>query len=242
MDNPDFEYVACLHSPQYRGQDPHKFIESVLGAKSIAAFKGNADVYNFLNSGELSYQTMMESLRGKEKLLYNRYEIRLGSNLGGFFACAMSRELILKSMVEKLRDFYDFIIIECMPSLGMMTINALACADSVLIPVQAAYLPVKGLQQLIKTIGRVKKQLNPKLKIEGILLTMVDNRTNYARDISLMVYDTYSASIKVFGTEIPMSVRASEVSVEGGSIYSYDPKGKAAFAYMALTKEVLKEA
>ena len=154
---------------------------------------------------------------------------------------AMSRELILRSMVDRLREFYDYIIIDCMPSLGMMTINALACADSVLIPVQAAYLPVKGLQQLIKTIGRVKKQLNPKLKIEGILLTMVDNRTNYARDISLMVYDTYSASIKVFGTEIPMSVRASEVSVEGGSIYSYDPKGKAAFAYMALTKEVLKE-
>ena len=154
---------------------------------------------------------------------------------------AMSRELILRSMVDRLREFYDYIIIDCMPSLGMMTINALACADSVLIPVQAAYLPVKGLQQLIKTIGRVKKQLNPKLKIEGILLTMVDNRTNYARDISLMVYDTYSASIKVFGTEIPMSVRASEVSVEGGSIYSYDPKVKVAFAYMALTKEVLKE-
>ena len=144
---------------------------------------------------------------------------------------AMSRELIMRSLVERLREFYDFIIIDCMPSLGMMTINALACADSVLIPVQAAYLPVKGLQQLIKTIGRVKKQLNPKLRIEGILLTMVDNRTNYARDISLMVYDTYSASIKVFATGIPMSVRASEVSVEGGSIYSYDPKGKAAFAY-----------
>ena len=105
-----------------------------------------------------------------------------------------------------------------------------------------AYLPVKGLQQLIKTISRVKKQLNPKLNIEGILLTMVDNRTNYARDISLMVNDTYSANIKVFTTEIPMSVRASEVCVEGSSIYSYDPKGKAAFAYMALTKEVLKEA
>ena len=112
----------------------------------------------------------------------------------------------MKSMVDRLREFYDYIFIDCMPSLGMMTINALACADSVLIPVQAAYLPVKGLQQLIKTIGRVKKQLNPKLKIEGILLTMVDNRTNYARDISLMVYDTYSASIKVFGTEIPMAV------------------------------------
>ena len=154
----------------------------------------------------------------------------------------MSRERIIHEYISMVRDYYDYILIDCMPSLGMMTINALACADSVLIPVQAAYLPVKGLQQLIKTIGRVKKQLNPKLKIEGILLTMVDNRTNYARDISLMVYDTYSASIKVFETEIPMSVRASEVSVEGGSIYSYDPKGKAAFAYMALTKEVLKEA
>ena len=153
----------------------------------------------------------------------------------------MSREVMLRSLLESIKSEYDYIIIDCMPSLGMLTINALACADSVLIPVQAAYLPVKGLQQLIKTIGRVKKQLNPKLKIEGILLTMVDNRTNYARDISLMVYDTYSSSIKVFGTEIPMSVRASEVSVEGGSIYSYDPKGKAAFAYMALTKEVLKE-
>ncbi len=100
---------------------------------------------------------------------------------------------------------------------------------------------MKGLQQLIKTIGRVKKQLNPKLQIEGILLTMVDYRTNYARDISLMVYDTYSASIKVFGSEIPMSVRAAEVSVEGKSIYSYDPKGKVACAYKSLTEEVLKE-
>ena len=145
---------------------------------------------------------------------------------------AMSRELILRSLVDKLREFYDFILIDCMPS-------ALACADSVLIPVQAAYLPVKGLQQLIKTIGRVKKQLNPKLQIEGILLTMVDYRTNYARDISLMVYDTYSASIKVFGSEIPMSVRAAEVSVEGKSIYSYDPKGKVACAYKGLTEEVL---
>lgn len=95
----------------------------------------------------------------------------------------MSRELILRQLVERVRDAYDFIIIDCMPSLGMMTINALACADAVLIPVQAAYLPVKGLQQLIKTISRVKRQLNPKLKIEGILLTMVDNRTNYAKDM-----------------------------------------------------------
>ena len=151
----------------------------------------------------------------------------------------MSRELILKQLVDRVRDAYDFIIIDCMPSLGMMTINALACADAVLIPVQAAYLPVKGLQQLIKTISRVKRQLNPKLKIEGILLTMVDNRTNYAKDICSMVYEAYSSSIKVFKTEIPMSVRAAEISAEGSSIYKYDPKVKAAYAYGELTKEVL---
>ncbi len=152
----------------------------------------------------------------------------------------MSRELILKALVDQIRQFYDYIIIDCMPSLGMMTINALACADSVLIPVQAAYLPVKGLQQLIKTIVRVKKQLNQDLKIEGILITMVDNRTNYARDIAMLVYDTYSSQIKVFDTEIPLSVRAAEVSVEGTSIYSYDPKGKAVLAYTSLTKEVIE--
>lgn len=151
----------------------------------------------------------------------------------------ISRETLLREYVEKARDMYDFIIIDCMPSLGMLTINALACADSVLIPVQAAYLPVKGLQQLIKTIGRVKRQLNPGLKIEGILLTMVDNRTNYAKDISMQVYDAYSSSINVFAVEIPLSVRAAETSAEGSSIYVYDPKGKVAFAYTALIKEVI---
>ena len=151
----------------------------------------------------------------------------------------ISRETILREYVESIRDQYDYIIIDCMPSLGMLTINALACADSVLIPVQAAYLPVKGLQQLIKTIGRVKRQLNPKLQFEGILLTMVDNRTNYAKDICQQVYDAYSSSVNVFAVEIPMSVRAAEISAEGSSIYVYDSKGKAAFAYTSLIKEVI---
>ena len=151
----------------------------------------------------------------------------------------ISRETILREYISYARENYDYIIIDCMPSLGMLTINALASADSVLIPVQAAYLPVKGLQQLIKTIGRVKRQLNPQLQIEGILLTMVDNRTNYAKDISVQVYEAYSSSINVFAVEIPLSVRAAEISAEGSSIYEYDPKGKAAFAYSALIKEVI---
>ena len=154
---------------------------------------------------------------------------------------AMSREVMLRSLIEIIKNEYDYsyIIIDCMPSLGMLTINALACADSILIPVQAAYLPVKGLEQLIKTIGRVQRRLNKNLRIEGILLTMVDARTNYARDISQLVIDTYSNKIGVFHTCIPLSVRAAEISAEGSSIYQYDPKGKAANAYRTLTEEVL---
>lgn len=151
----------------------------------------------------------------------------------------MSREVMLRSLLESIKSEYDYIIIDCMPSLGMLTINALACADSVLIPVQAAYLPVKGLEQLIKTIGRVQCRLNKKLSIEGILLTMVDSRTNYARDISQLVVDTYSDQLGVFDTLIPLSVRAAEISAEGSSIYQYDPKGKAATAYRTLTEEVI---
>ncbi len=153
----------------------------------------------------------------------------------------MSREMILKQLITGVKASYDYVIIDCMPSLGMVTINALACADSVLIPVQAAYLPIKGLQQLIKTIGRVRRQLNQNLKLEGILLTMVDNRTNYAKEIAQLVYERYSSEVKVFETRIPISVRTAETSLEGSSIYRYDPKGKASAAYRVLTKEVLNE-
>ena len=118
----------------------------------------------------------------------------------------MSRELVLKIFIEQVKHDYDFVIIDCMPSLGVMTVNALACADSVLIPVQAAYLPVKGLQQLIKTIYTVKRRLNQKLEIEGILLTMVDSRTNYARDISALLKDSYGSKVRIFENSIPMSV------------------------------------
>lgn len=111
---------------------------------------------------------------------------------------AMSRELVMRSYVESIRENYDYILIDCMPSLGMITINAFACADSILIPVQAAYLPVKGLEQLIKTIGKVKRQINPRLGIEGILLTMVDSRTNYARDISALLKDSYGSKVRIF--------------------------------------------
>lgn len=153
----------------------------------------------------------------------------------------MSRETVLREYVNAAREHYDVVILDCMPSLGMMTINALACADSVLIPCSVGYLPLKGLQQLIKTIGRVKRQLNPGLEIEGILLTMVDCRTNYAKDIVEMVNEAYADKIKVFHFNIPMSVRVAEISAEGSSLYVYDPNGKASNAYMELVKEVMRK-
>ncbi len=153
---------------------------------------------------------------------------------------AMSREMVMRSYVEGIKKKYDYILIDCMPSLGMLTINALACADSILIPVQAAYLPVKGLEQLIKTIAKVRRMINPGLKIEGILLTMVDQRTNYAKDIITLLRETYGNRIKIFESSIPNSVRAAEISAEGVSIYRHDPKGKVASAYLALTEEVLR--
>ena len=153
----------------------------------------------------------------------------------------MSRELVLRTYIEQQKDRYDYILIDCMPSLGMITINAFASADSILIPVQAAYLPVKGLEQLIKTIGKVKRQINPKLEIEGILLTMVDNRTNYAKDISALVVENYGSKVRIFENSIPMSVRAAEISAEGVSIYEHDPNGKVASAYQSLTEEVLAD-
>ncbi len=154
---------------------------------------------------------------------------------------AMSRESVLKQYIDTVNQKYDYILLDCMPSLGMLTINALAAADDVLIPVQAQYLSAKGLEQLLGTVSKVKRQINPKLKIEGILMTMVDGRTNYAKEISSLIRDTYGGRIKVFDTDIPRSVRAAEISAEGTSIFKHDPKGKVADAYRVLTKEVIAD-
>ena len=162
--------------------------------------------------------------------------------LSGLEIClvnVMSREQILKQYVSLIKDRYDYIIIDCMPSLSTLTINVLSCADSVMIPVQAAYLLVKGLEQLIKTISKVKRHLNPKIEIEGILITMVDGRTNYAKDITTMLREAYGRNIKIFENHIPMSVRAQEASTQGISIFRHDPKGKVAQAYQTLTEEVI---
>lgn len=152
----------------------------------------------------------------------------------------MSRETVLKNYINTLKKDYDYILIDCMPSLGMLTINALVSADSVIIPVQAQYLPAKGVEQLLKSIFKVKRQINTKLKVEGILLTMVDRRTKNAKELSELIRDTYSKKIGVYEVEIPQSTKAGETSNTGKSIYRHDKKGKVAEAYREFTLEVLR--
>ena len=179
----------------------------------------------------------------------------------------MNREKMLKQVLEGAKHEYDFILLDCMLSLGMLTIvalllwpevriscgfiviscgdiaiNALAAADTTLIPVQAQYLSAKGLEQLLQTVQKVRRQINPKLKIEGILLTMTDSRTNYGKQISNLIRQAYGKHLKVFEQTIPRSVRAAETSAAGKSIFAYDPKGKVAEAYKSLAKEVLADA
>ena len=154
---------------------------------------------------------------------------------------AMSRESVMKSYLSQVRGKYDYILIDCMPSLGMITLNALTAADSVIIPVQAQYLPAKGMTQLLATIAKVKKHTNPSLTIDGILLTLVDGRTNLAKSTVEALRENFGCRIKIYRTTIPVAVKAAEVSSKGKSIYAYEPNSSVSKAYTEFTKEVLAD-
>lgn len=154
---------------------------------------------------------------------------------------AMSREFILKSCLDKIKDDYDYIIIDCPPSLSMLTINALATSDSVIVPVQAQYLPAKGMTQLMQTIGKVRKQINPSLKVDGVLLTLADMRTNLARITADTIREQYGSMLNIYKAHIPIATKAAETSTAGQSIFTYDKNSKVAQAYTNFTKEVLAD-
>ena len=151
---------------------------------------------------------------------------------------AMSRECVLKTYVNAVKKDYDYVLIDCMPSLGMLTINALAAADSVIIPTQPHYLSAKGLELLLRSVSKVRRQINPHLRIDGILMTMVMPRTNISKEVTALVKSAYGQNIKVFDVQIPHSIRAVEATAEGKSIFSYDKSGKVAVAYEQFGKEV----
>jgi chromosome partitioning protein len=154
---------------------------------------------------------------------------------------AFTRELILKEMIEPVRHYYDFILVDCLPSLGLLTINALSAADSVLIPLQSDFLAMKGLALLLTTIIRVQEKINPSLEILGILFTMTNTRTLHSREVIEVTRRAFGDKIKVFTTTIPTSVRFKEAPAAGMSILTYAPNSDGAAAYRTLTEEVLNE-
>jgi chromosome partitioning protein len=152
---------------------------------------------------------------------------------------ALSREHLLDAFVSSVRDKYDYILIDCSPSLNLVTINVLTAVDTVIIPVEASYLSMAGLQQLLSSIGSTRRKLNRRLSVEGIVINKVNTRTNHEKDIIDSLRSAYGDRIRIFDSMIPESVRAKECTAHGISIYKHDPKGKAAKAFEDLTKEVL---
>lgn len=189
---------------------------------------------------EQPFDTKEAILKHKEGVDFLPSDIDL-SGVEMQLVASMSREFILREVLSSVKNDYDYILIDCMPSLGMITINALTAADSTLIPVQAQYLPAKGMTQLIKTINKVKMQINPNLKTEGVLLTLSDNRTNLSKQIALFIKSNYGHMLKVYDTIIPIAVKAAESSAYGKSIFLHDKTGTVADAYSNLVKEVLED-
>lgn len=195
---------------------------------------------------------MMEVVRGSESnplngILHHKENVDLvpaSSDLFDFeisLVTAMNREVILKNYLSEVKDKYDYVLIDCSPSLGMMTLNSLSAADSVIIPVQAHYLSAKCMTQLLRTVNKVKRYINPNLQIDGILLTIVDNRTNLAKSTVDTLRQNFGSHIKIYKSQIPMAIKAAEVASKGESIYAYEPKSTVSKAYAEFTKEVLAD-
>ena len=195
---------------------------------------------------------MMEVVQGKENnpfngILHHKEGVDLMPSSSDLFdfeiglVTAMNREVILKNYLSEVKEKYDYILIDCSPSLGMMTLNSLSAADSVIIPVQAHYLPAKCMTQLLRTVNKVKRHINPNLKIDGILLTIVDNRTNLAKSTVDALRENFGSHIRIFKSQIPMAVKAAEVASKGKSIYAYEPNSTVSKAYTEFTKEVLAD-
>ena len=197
---------------------------------------------------DLMEQSMNDDeIKIKESILHHSENVDLiPSNLSlsaleNSLTYAMSREYTLRNCLSSIKDDYDYILLDCQPSLGMLTINALASANSVIIPVQSEYFALRGMTDLFKIINKVRRQINPTLKIEGALLTLVDSRANLPKEIATQLKDNYGSILKLFNTQIPRAVKTAESTSSGGSVFSYDKSGRVANAYSSFAKEVLND-
>lgn len=152
----------------------------------------------------------------------------------------MSREMMLKKYVDSQKGSYDYVLIDCPPALGMITINALAAADSVIIPVQSNYYALEGMTQLLDSVRKVRANINPKLAIKGALITLVDTRSRHPKEVMDAIHGNYGKHLHIFDSYIPIAIRAAETSAEGLSVHAYDPEGTVSKAYTQVAKEVVQ--
>ena len=150
----------------------------------------------------------------------------------------MSRETVLRQYIDQIKQDYDYVLLDCRPSLGMLVINALSASDYVLVPVQAEYFAAENMTELVSTVQNIKRHINPKLKIGGVFMTMA-NDTNFRKDIVASVKATYGQHLPIMQAVIPATVRLAEISTANHSIFTHEPKGRAAESYRTLVKEVM---
>jgi len=222
------EYITCLidMDPQANSTSGVGFEKEILDFSIYDVLIGAKAISEVVRTTDLPYLNLVPSsisLVGAEVELVNM----------------LSRESRLKSAVDIIVDDYQYLIVDCPPSLGLLTINALTAADSIIIPIQCEYYALEGLGQLMNTIKLVQEHLNPKLQIEGVLLTMYDSRLNLSRQVSEEVRRYFNK--KVYTTVIPRNVRLSEAPSFGKPIILYDILSAGAENYMSFTKEVLSQ-
>ena len=213
--------------------DPQGDLTSCLGWKNNDALEHTVSsmLDDYINDNDIDYDSLILHHEEDVYLIPANFEMRLVS--------VINREQTLSNCIEPLRDKYDYIFIDCPPSLGMLTVNALSAADEVLIPVQTQYLPAKGMTKLLQTVNKVQRKINSNLKITGIVMTLADLNTNITKSTIDTIRKSFGKNIHVFDTIIPKATKASEASISGKSIYAYAKDSKVALAYANLTKELI---
>lgn len=218
--------------------DPQGDLTSCLGWKNNDSLEHSVSsmLDDYINDNDINYESLILHHEEHVDLIPANIEL---ADFEMRLVSVINREQTLSNCIEPLRNQYDYIFIDCPPSLGMLTVNALSAADEVLIPVQTQYLPAKGMTKLLQTVGKVQRKINSNLKITGIVMTLADLNTNLTKSTIETIRESFGKNIRVFETIIPKATKASEASISGKSIYAYAKDSKVALAYSNLTKELI---
>ena len=218
--------------------DPQGDLTSCLGWKNNDSLEHSVSsmLDDYINDNDINYESLILHHEEHVDLIPANIEL---ADFEMRLVSVINREQTLSNCIEPLRNQYDYIFIDCPPSLGMLTVNALSAADEVLIPVQTQYLPAKGMTKLLQTVGKVQRKINSNLKITGIVMTLADLNTNLTKSTIETIRESFGKNIRVFETIIPKATKTSEASISGKSIYAYAKDSKVALAYENLTKELI---